>query len=99
MLKQKEPEYSNHHIIGQSERTDFNVWLSENIIRIKHKIHKAIHTLFGFKNTPKEQLWQLREMYDWVLSDTAKRIYDELIKMSEEDFYKPELIKKRKRQK
>ena len=41
--------------------------------------HNALHALFWMLLTPKEQLMELRCLYDRVLSDTAKQLFDELL--------------------
>jgi hypothetical protein len=43
--------------------------------------------------SPHEQLEYLRKMYNTVLSDTAKQLFDELLSLDKKSFYKSELIK------
>ena len=55
--------------------------------------HNWLNALFQCLQSPHEQLWYLRDMYDSILSDTAKQIFDELLSLSNKDFYQDGLIK------
>jgi len=82
-----------HHKIWQCNRDWANVQHEDNKMAIKKNVHHAINTLFTMNQSPLEQLWQLRAMYDSVLSDTAKAIFDDLLDLPREYFYKKQLVK------
>jgi len=86
-------EYDTHHKIGQCNRNWANVNNEDNKMIIKKNVHHALNTLFTMNQSPLEQLQQLRGMYDSVLSDTAKAIFDDLLELPREYFYKKGLVK------
>jgi hypothetical protein len=43
--------------------------------------------------SPKEQMMELRALYDTVLNDTAKKLFDELLSLDDSHFYLPKLVK------
>lgn len=43
--------------------------------------------------TPKEQLLELRHLYDTVLNDTARKLFDELLALDDIDFYNRDVLK------
>lgn len=59
-----EPLYSNHHIIPRSRNG--HPKNEQNIVRMSHKKHKAIHRLFG-NMKPHEQIEHLLHLYDPAL--------------------------------
>ena len=56
--------------------------------------HRGLNALFWDNQCPQEQLEFLRDLYDSVLSDTAKSIYDELLSLDKKEFYAKGLVKK-----
>jgi len=70
-----------------------NVDQKDNKMLIKKNVHDALNTLFTMNQSPHEQLSQLRAMYDSVLSDTAKALFDDLLDLPREYFYKKHLVK------
>jgi len=82
-----------HHLIGQCNRSWANVNHEDNKMTIKKNVHHAINTLFMMNQSPLEQLKQLRDMYDPVLSDTAKAMFDDLLDLPRDYFYRKPLVK------
>jgi hypothetical protein len=93
-MSKKQKLYSSHHIIGRSNNRRAKVEDKRNRIRIEHVRHMGLNSLFQCLQCPHEQLWYLREMYDSVLSDTAKELYDALLSLEEREFYDHWLVKK-----
>lgn len=93
MDKTERKEYDTHHKIWQCNRSWANVNNEDNKMIIKKNVHHALNTLFTMNQSPLEQLQQLRGMYDSVLSDTAKAIFDDLLELPREYFYKKGLVK------
>ena len=81
-------EYDTHHKIGQCNRSRANVNHEDNKMAIKKNVHHALNTLFTMNQSPHEQLIQLRSMYDSVLSDVAKQLFDDLLELDKQNFYK-----------
>ena len=81
-------EYDTHHKIGQCNRSRANVNNENNKMAIKKNVHHALNTLFNMNQSPHEQLIQLRSMYDSVLSDVAKQLFDDLLDLDKQNFYK-----------
>lgn len=77
---------NRHHLIWKSLADEYNVHVPENIIRMNVCRHDALHALFGVLLTPKEQLMELRSLYDSVLSNIAKQLFDELLSL-DDDIY------------
>ena len=89
---------NTHHIIWKALRNEFNIDKKENKIIIQVSRHNALHSLFWCLLAPKEQLRELYYIYESVLSDTSKQLFEELINMDDYDFYL-EWLKKWKKQK
>jgi hypothetical protein len=85
---------NTHHIIGKCCKR----WAYVNDVRNKITIlisqHRWLNALFNTRQSPIEQLAYLRELYETVLSDTAKQLFDELISLKEREFYDNGLVKK-----
>ena len=56
--------------------------------------HRWLNALFQCLQSPHEQLGYLKQMYDSVLSDTAKQLLEELLELKEWEFYAEWLVKK-----
>lgn len=72
---------NTHHLIWQSLVGEYNVHIDENRVRMNMCRHNALHALFWVLLTPKEQLMELRQLYNTILSDTAKQLFDELLSL------------------
>lgn len=83
-----------HHKIWQCNRQRANINDDRNKMIIDKSRHNWLNALFQCLQSPHEQLWYLRGMYDSVLSDTAKQLFDELLSLKEWDFYAEWLVKK-----
>ena len=57
--------------------------------------HEWLNALFQTLQSPKEQLEYLRDIYDSVLSDTARKLFDDLLLLPREKFYQDGLIKEK----
>lgn len=75
---------NRHHLIWKSLKEEYNVFVPENVLRMNVRRHDALHALFGVLLTPKEQLMELRSIYDTILSDTAKQLFDELLSLNDD---------------
>ena len=98
MMKRR-PETNVHHIISQNLRDEYRVDMEENKIRMSIIRHDALHKLFGMLHQPKEQLMELRAIYDWVLSSTAKQLFSELLALPDDKFFIDWMVKHGKRAK
>jgi len=70
--------------------------MPENILTMQMIKHNALHSLFGMLLAPQEQLWELRLLYNNILSDHAKELFDELLSLDKKDFYIDGIVRKRK---
>ena len=89
-----ERKYNTHHIIGRKNYRWAIVEDTRNKIAMLISQHRGLNSLFGENQCPHEQLECLRELYDSVLSDTAKNLFDELLELNRKDFYAKGLVKK-----
>ena len=64
-----------------------------NITTMVHKQHVALHQLFRNLTTPKEQLLMIKELYNTVLSDHAKELFETLTNINDKDFYAHGIVK------
>lgn len=76
-----------HHIVSQCMKWEYNTDKKENKLELSVVRHAALHTLFGCLHTPKEQLKELYCIYESILSDTAKELFSELMRLNDYDFY------------
>ena len=97
MSKIKKDQTNVHHLIARSYENEYNVHEEENKIRMNMVRHNALHSLFWVLLSPKEQMYELRALYDTVLNDTAKKLFDELLSLDDSHFYLPKLVKNGKR--
>lgn len=95
----KEIKYNKHHILGKSLVREYNVNIKENIHRMSVEKHNALHKLFWCLLTPKEQMREMYYIYESVLSNTAKELFDELVQLDDKDFYLSDLVKNGKHSK
>ena len=97
MSKIRKDQTNVHHLIAKSYEDEYNVHEEENKIRMNMIRHNALHSLFWVLLSPKEQLLELRNLYDTILNDTSKQLFDELLSLEDKDFYLPKLVKNGKR--
>ena len=86
--------HNRHHLIWKCNKKRANVDKENNIITIEKVRHDWLNSLFQCLQSPHEQLWYLREMYDSILSDCAKELFDALLSLKEWEFYEEDLVKK-----
>ena len=95
--RNKNNRTSRHHIISQCQKDLFNVFEDNNIKRLTQKQHQALHTLFTDENwpihQPKLQLEEFERIIEGVLSKKAIELFNLLISMSDDEFYKKGLVK------
>jgi len=72
---------------------EYNVFDEKNVIRMDTVRHDSLHSLFGVLLTPKEQLMELRALYDTILDSTSKKLFDELLALPDQQFYIQDLLK------
>lgn len=89
--------FNLHHKIGQCNSKRAYVNDDRNKMCIEKTRHNWLNQLFQCLQSPHEQLWYLRQMYDSVLSNTAKRLFDDLLALNTKSFYDKWLIKGFKR--
>lgn len=87
-------EYNLHHKIWKCNRKRANINDERNKIVIRKVRHEWLNSLFQCLQSPHEQLEYLRDMYDSILSNTAKNLFDSLLSLNEYDFYAEWLVKK-----
>ena len=80
-------------MIQRCEKEDYNVHDARNISVMDHRRHVALHQLFYNLTTPKDQLDYLRELFNDILSQEAKEIFEELTWLSDKLFYAKGLVK------
>ena len=86
-------EKNLHHLIGVSNKKRANTWDERNKLIMDKKRHEWLNALFHALQSPKEQLEYLRDMYDTVLSNTAKQLFDDLLALDTKSFYDKWLTK------
>lgn len=84
---------TKHHIVGQKCREWANVEDETNIHLLRILDHQAFNTLFKENQCPHEQLKVMYEIRENVLSDYAKEMIETLLDLSENMFYKENLLK------
>ena len=85
-------EEDNHHIISRKRKDKFKVWDPENIIRIKRRTHVALNNLFENKQTPKEQLQMMFDIWKSALSIWVRNELYTLLTLPDDMFYNENLI-------
>ena len=92
-MSKRQSQTSRHHIIGKSLHQEFKVHLPENVLTMNKCRHNALHALFGMLLEPREQLRELKCLYDTILSDHAKELLDELLSLDKDEFYIKKIVK------
>lgn len=85
-------EEDNHHIISRKRKDKFKVWDPENIVRIKRRTHVALNNLFENKQTPKEQLQMMFDIWKSALSIGVRNELYTLLTLPDDMFYNENLI-------
>ena len=96
-MTKRRPQENVHHLVSQCLRPEYNVDIEQNKLKMNIKRHDALHALYNCLHTPKEQLLESYYLYENVLSHTAKKLFRELLRLEDKDFYIPELIKWKKK--
>ena len=86
-----------HHIVGQSCRQRANVEEKINKMVVERTKHEAYNTLVWNCQSPQWFLESMRDRISPVMTDSALELLDTLINMDKRSFYKPELLKWKKR--
>lgn len=86
-------KYNIHHIVWQCNESRCNVDCKDNLVLFNKIKHDWLNRLFQTLQSPHEQLWYLRWLYNTVLSETAKNLYDELLSLDKKQFYKKRLLR------
>lgn len=85
--KEYNKQENRHHLVSQCMKDQYNVGMEENILKMLKYKHDCLHALFGCLHTPKDQLKEMYNIYEPVLSETAKQLFQTLLNVSEYDFY------------
>jgi len=93
MWKKKRNPETIHHIIGRCNRVRAKVEEDTNKTILNLFEHQALNTLFKDKQCPHEQLEVMYKIWENVLSDYAKEMIETLLDLSENMFYKENLLK------
>ena len=86
-------EKNLHHIIWQCNKSRAKTGDTRNHLIMDKKRHEWLNDLFHTLQSPHQQLEYLRTMYDTVLSDTAKDLFDDLLCLDLKSFYAKWLIR------
>lgn len=83
-----------HHILGQKYKTQYNVNIDQNKIRIPRKDHIDYNNFVKDKQNPREAMQKLYEMCKQVLTPGVREIMETVLYKTDDDlFYIPELLK------
>lgn len=83
---------TRHHIINKCRRDLFrNILDQENIVKLPRRPHE-LHHLSEWNNAPHETLKKYR-FFTQVMSPRAKDLYEQLLSLNIEDFYKEKYVK------
>ena len=86
-----------HHIISQCMRNEYKIDVKENKLRMQVSRHNALHALFWCLHTPKEQIMEMYNIYESILWDTAKNLFNELMNLEDNEFYIQNVLKNGKK--
>ena len=89
----KQRPTNRHHMLQKCEKELYNIHDPRNIVVMDMVQHTALHQLFRCLTTPKDQLEKLRDMFAPILSPLAQNIFEELLKLSDEQFYDVGMVK------
>lgn len=88
-----------HHIISRQQKAKFKVNENANLIRIPRRKHIALNNFYGMKQTPREQLREMYEIWKTALSRWVRQELYTILDLPDEMFYIPELLKWKKKKK
>lgn len=86
-----------HHIISRKKQNKFNVKDERNLIRMRVNKHIALNQLFNDKQTPKEQLKVMYDIWKTTLDPEVQQTIEQLISMEDSEFYLDDLVKWKKK--
>lgn len=96
-MRKHRPSENVHHIISQCLRSEYNVDVEQNKLKMNIKRHDALHALYNCLHTPKEQLLESYYLYESVLSKQAKDLFRALLNLDDKDFYIKEVLRWQKK--
>lgn len=85
-----------HHIISRKLIQNFRVNNDKNKIEIQRRKHVHLNWLFGDKQTPKEQLEVMFNIWKTALSEEVRQALYNILSLDDEAFYDFDLVKKHK---
>jgi len=91
--KPRRKPFEIHHMVPRSRANEgFEVEHETNLQRLRSNFHTRIHQLFE-NLTPREQLKLVLDVNLRVLSPRAIQLLSELVQMTKEEFYNPNVLK------
>lgn len=87
-----------HHIISRKNKK-FNIKEDDNKITIFRRTHVALNNLFWDKQSPKEQLRMMLDIWKTALSENVRQQLYDILDLSDELFYNKTLLKCEKKKK
>ena len=88
-----------HHIISRKQKAKFKVNEPDNLIRIPRRKHVALNSLYGMKQTPREQLKEMYEIWKTALSRWVRQELYTILELPDDMFYNETLLKDGKKKK
>jgi len=88
-----------HHIISRKQKAKFKVSEDANLIRIPRRKHIALNNFYGMKQTPREQLREMYEIWKTALSRWVRQELYTILDLPDDMFYNEELLKDGKKKK
>ena len=88
-----------HHIISRKQKAKFKVSDPNNLIRIPRRQHIALNNFYGMKQTPREQLREMYEIWKTALSRWVRQELYTILDLPDDLFYNEELLKWKKKKK
>ena len=82
-----------HHIISRQQKAKFKVNEDANLIRIPRRKHVALNNFYGMKQTPREQLREMYEIWKTALSRWVRQELYTILDLPDDMFYNEELLK------
>lgn len=91
--------YDIHHIISRKQRHKFKVSEPDNLIRIPRRKHIALNNFYWMKQTPREQLREMYEIWKTALSRWVRQELYTILDLPDEMFYNETLLRDGKKKK
>ena len=88
-----------HHIISRKQKAKFKVNEADNLIRIPRRKHIALNNLYWMKQTPREQLREMYEIWKTALSRWVRQELYTILELPDDMFYNETLLKDGKKKK